>query len=71
MRYAASDHQILKILCIFNKNKLYTVLIELENSYGGPLGYIMKDERRKKFKIDKGGIPGHPKVGSTLPAGPR
>ena len=25
------------------------------------MGYIMKDEGRKKIKIDKWGIPGHPK----------
>ena len=31
-----------------------------------PWGYIMKDEGRKKFKIDKWGIPGHPKAAGTV-----
>ena len=29
-----------------------------------PVGYIMKDEGRTKFKIDKLGIPGHPSAAS-------
>jgi hypothetical protein len=45
------ESKILKILCIFNENKLYPVLIE-----GGIWFYIMEDEGREKFKINKWGI---------------
>jgi hypothetical protein len=45
MRYTALDR---KILCIIPDSYIFI--------YGGPLGYIMKDEVRKKFKIEKWGI---------------
>ena len=47
-------------LCILYKR------IHFKNSYGDPLGYIIKDEWREKFKVDKWGIPGHPNMGSSL-----